>query len=56
MKTMVEKTLKVTYVKPETAAEDAEIKRIIKEVKEEEKDWRKFDWKASKPGEILNSK
>lgn len=56
MKTIAEKELKVTYVKPESAAEDAEIKRTIKEVKAEEKDWRKFDWKDSKPGEILNSK
>jgi len=56
MKTLEEKTLKVTYEIPETAAEEAAFKRIIKEVKEEEKDWRNFDWQDSEPGEMLNSK
>lgn len=40
------KAYEVRIVAPETPEEDQEIKRIIREVKEEDKDRSAFEWKV----------
>lgn len=55
MKTLEEKSFKVTYVVPETPEEKAEIERIIKEVKADERALLTQPYKVYKPGEFFKS-